>query len=385
MLIYIHVPFCQKKCRYCDFVSGVKTGEEAYLRALYGEAALYKGMAASERVTSVFFGGGTPSLLREGAVAEIMSTLSAVFKIADDAEISAEGNPESLTPDKLAEWKNAGINRVSVGVQSFSDDVLRAIGRVHDAKQAGRALTDAVRLFGDVNADLMTGLPKQTAGQLEYAVRRVAEAGVKHVSCYELKLEEKTKLYEDVLRGAVELPDENMRADLFDEALDALSARGFNRYEVSNFAQSSFECRHNMGYWRRQNYIGLGPSAASFLETDIDIYNDKTIRSTAISGIRYVNNPDYAEYLRSGESGVFKRESQPLDKEAALFETVMLGLRLTDGIDIFEIEQKFGTDFNARFGAVIKKYEACFVRDGNALRLNRRGFEIMNMILTDLL
>jgi oxygen-independent coproporphyrinogen-3 oxidase len=489
MLLYIHIPFCERKCRYCDFFSGVKTEEEAFLRALFKEIEGYKinsGMAtshiggslernrsetifgnsprrfnsenaaahtdgflkmdpysdafggdligkmaeraANESVSSVFFGGGTPSLLRDGAVGEILSALSAVFKIEDRAEISAEGNPESLTANKLREWKSAGINRVSVGVQSFDDGVLRAIGRVHDAETAARALSDAADIIGNVNADLMTGLPGQREGAALYAAKRAAELGVKHVSCYELKLEKNTALYEDVMRGAVSLPDDELRADLFDEAVDALAAAGFNRYEISNFAKPGFECSHNAGYWRRRNYIGFGPSAASFFEREIGVYNDKTTRLTAvsdnirnseadrtdilrrqsqfgggvISGVRYANKPDYKAYLQSEEKGSFEREIEFIDVEAALFETVMLGLRLTAGININELERKFGIDFYARFGAAIKKYETCFERtlppltkdsqheeinvlDGGVLRLNRRGFEIMNMILVDLL
>lgn len=319
-------------------------------------------------VTSVYFGGGTPSVLSTNALPEILDELRKYWQF-ENAEITAEANPESLDFEKLKVWREAGMNRVSIGVQSLRDDTLKTIGRLHDRSTALRAVESAVNVVGNVSCDLIAGLPFQTPLDVRNDVLTLAKLGIKHLSCYGLKVEEGTPLSLDVAKKRVILPDDDTSADAFDAAFDACSECGFSRYEVSNFAAGGSECRHNIGYWKREKYLGFGASAHSFSGEN-----------------RWSNFCDLESYYASVFSGKLPRENySSLTFEEAVFETAMLSLRLTEGIDLADFSRRFGISFWERFAPQIAAHGDCLTCDANHVRLNRRGMEIMNSILVDFL
>lgn len=371
MLIYVHIPFCKKKCRYCNFCSTVPGDVERYLRALKKEITDFcaeHAEAADRTVESVYFGGGTPSVLEGEQLGEILDVIRKNFR-TENAEITAEGNPESLTCQKLKVWRDAGVNRVSIGVQSLDDETLAAIGRLHDKATALKAVRSAADILENVSADLIAGLPYQTPEKIKNDVLSLANCGIKHLSCYGLKVEEGTPLFGDVQSKRVNLPDDDLAADIFDAAHDTLLGLGFSRYEVSNFALPDHSCAHNIGYWKRVDYVGFGLSAHSLLD-----------------GKRYANFSAFDKYYQAAESGKQPVETQlELTFEDKVFETIMLSFRLCEGLSFSSFDEEFGFSFLERYASQLTKHAAFFDVSGDRISLNRRGMEIMNTILVDFL
>jgi oxygen-independent coproporphyrinogen-3 oxidase len=368
MLVYIHIPFCKKKCVYCDFCSVEGTPNERYLAALKREIELASG-DFSEVVESVYFGGGTPSVLDAGVLPDILNTLSKYCKLGKSPEVTAEANPENIDIEKLHAWKAGGINRVSIGVQSLNDKTLAEIGRLHNAEEALDAVKNAVKIIGNVSADLMAGLPHQTPENARNDTLTLINEGINHLSCYMLHLDDGVLLKKKIEDSEIVLPSEDASADIFDAVKEALIKSGFNRYEVSNFARTGYRSRHNLGYWTGENYLGLGLSAHSYL-----------------NGVRFENPSEFAGYYSLIESGKLARKNhKKLSEAEKLSEYIMLRLRLSLGIDLAEFYRRFGFDFLPRYSSVIEKYSECFVIDESSAALNDRGFDIMNMILCELI
>jgi oxygen-independent coproporphyrinogen-3 oxidase len=316
--IYIHIPFCLKKCRYCDFYS-VPLQEvlvEKYINSLLTEASL-RGFTGTV-VSTVYIGGGTPSLLRPAQVKALMDGLRDYVQISEDCEITLEANPATLNSDKILAFMDCGINRLSLGVQSLNEGELTLLGRVHGPKEALLAIMQLQRAgLKNLSVDLIYGIPGQSVKDWLYTLKAIIDLRPQHISTYELTLTEGTELYDLVSKGIVSMPEEDTIEDLYFSAIDTLIGAGYEHYEISNFALPGFQCLHNLNYWRRGQYIGLGASAHSF---------DGKVRREIVA--------DVHKYINSLSRGTLPfKETIAIDENDALKESIFLGLRTSDGID----------------------------------------------------
>ena len=371
--IYLHIPFCVRKCAYCDFVSFAEGGvPESYLEALLAELELVaRGGGYPAAFDTVFFGGGTPSLLSGAQMQTILDAIRAHFALRVDAEISMECNPGTVTPEKLAAYRAAGINRLSIGLQSTHDALLKKIGRIHDFAQFLETLSSARAAgFDNVNVDLMHGLPNQTLEQYRDSLQTVCDLGVQHISAYSLILEEHTPLYFRVEKGEVALPDEDLVADMQDAGIAYLEERGFHRYEISNFALDGFACRHNLNYWHNGEYLGFGVAAHAAVRQG---------RWT-----RFANVDSLEEYYRLLARG--KRplaETIRLTPRDEMFECVMLGLRLVRGVDRARFLARFQLDVVEAYPLAMEKLRkrGWVIETEGAIALNSKGLDLQNEAL----
>jgi len=378
MMLYVHVPFCVRKCRYCDFLSfppAEPLSMERYLEALEREIGAYRSSSeaacSSFPAESVFFGGGTPSLLKGEAIVRIMERLRSVFPIAKNAEITIECNPGSVSAQKAALWREAGINRVSMGVQSFSDALLRKLGRIHDRETA---LTSFQILreagFDDLSLDLMSGLPSQHLSDWMQTLKEACDLSPEHLSCYSLIIEEGTPFCEE--QDELELPEEEEERAMYREGVSYLKSRGYERYEISNFARPGYESRHNTGYWIRTPYIGLGLGSASLFPGEI----------------RARNTADLSKYLEhSGELAVIREEMETLTKEDRMSETMFLGLRRMAGVSEQDFAGTFGKTIDEVFPGVTEKHiqDGLLMKENGRIRLTERGIDLSNQVFVDFL
>lgn len=370
--LYIHIPFCVQKCRYCDFLScgGHTRGDmEDYMSLLCAEIGLLPRMG--ERLSSVFIGGGTPSVLPEERVVQLLEKVRERFDLTG-SEITAEANPGTVDEKKLTAWRKEGINRLSLGVQSFLDEELYRIGRIHTAKQAEEAYHLARAAgFSNINLDLMFGLPGQSTSSCLQTVERAIELSPEHISFYSLILEEGTPLYRDVTAGRETLPDEDTVADMGDAGAKLLQHAGYERYEVSNYAKAGMRCRHNLLYWQGGDYLaaGLGASFALW-------QGDRVIRGENTSSLR-----DYGTMVRSGLRPV---ESTIVEEgREAMFTFAMMGLRLCEGFSNDDFNRRFGVDFASAFPKTAQNPLLDVAKE--RVRLKPRGFELMNALLVNLM
>lgn len=371
--LYLHIPFCVKKCDYCDFISfpcDLAPGE--YTEALIREITLTAetGMFA-EGFQTVFFGGGTPSLLSGEQMRRILDAVREHFYIDPDAECSMECNPGTVTSEKLAGYRKAGINRLSIGLQAAQDSLLSAIGRIHTYSQFTSTLQLARDAgFTNIGVDVMHGLPGQTERDYLETLRAVCDLGVQHVSSYALTLGEDTPLYFRVQSGETVLPDEDDVAQMQDAGIDYLESRGYHRYEISNFALDGFECRHNLNYWQNGEYAGLGVAAHSAVRLK--------------EWTRYSNEETLKDYYRQIERGRRPvREVIRLYPADEMFECVMLGLRLTRGVDRAAFYARFGRDMANVYPEAMKQLRTRgWVEETDArIALNRQGLDLQNEAL----
>lgn len=373
--LYIHIPLCVKKCAYCDFTSfsGRLAQREDYVEAVCCEMRAQAAFFGPRRVQTVFLGGGTPTLLSGGQVQRIMREVRACFDLAQDAEVTMEGNPGTLTAQNLAAYREAGVNRLSLGVQSFDDGLLAAVGRIHTAAQAREAVRMVRKAgFENLNIDLMSGLPGQSVAQWAQTLTQAIALEPEHLSCYSLILEEGTPLSLSVQAGTcAPLPDEDALYAM-DEATDTLiRAAGYARYEVSNYAKPGRACRHNLVYWECLPYRGLGCAAHS----DVD-------------GRRFYNPDDWEAYLcmtrRAGE--MRPREGDGTRGER-MFERMMMGLRMVRGVDAARFARDFGAAPEAVWPRAVERMVSggLMERQGERLRLTPRGMQVMNGVLVELL
>ena len=344
MLIYVHVPFCRSKCRYCAFYSEAPGPESfaAYTEALLRELHHQAGVLGFSAPTSIFFGGGTPSLLPTQFLDQILNALAARFSLGSDTEISLEANPDSLTlPGRAADLKALGITRLSIGVQSFHPGRLKLLGRAHTAGQARKAV-DAARTagFANISLDCIRGLPgagavpAHTRKSWLWELQQAVALEPQHISAYCLTLEPGTPLCAGA--GALRFPAESTQTAMFHEGAAYLASQGFLQYEVSNFARAGFTCRHNQGYWRGEDYLGLGPGAVS-----------------TIAATRSTNAPDFARWRAACLNGRFDAvETEALSRGTLLLEHLMLGLRTVEGIDPRVWESLSGQTFAQAYGTL---------------------------------
>ena len=373
--IYIHIPLCVKKCAYCDFASfsGRLDQRDRYVQAVCSEIRTQAAFFGHRRVGTVFFGGGTPTLLTGAQVGLIMDALRAGFDLLEDAEITMEGNPGTLTAENLALYRAAGVNRLSLGVQSMDDGLLEAIGRIHSAKQAQEAVALAREAgFENINLDLMYGLPGQTSAQWADTLARAVALEPEHLSCYSLILEEGTRLYDDVQAGcSAPLPDEDTLDEMDRMTVSVLQEAGYARYEVSNYAKEGRECRHNQVYWECLPYLGVGLNAHSDMDAN-----------------RFYNPEIWEDYLQMAQSGTTVRAQEgENDRESRMFERMMMGLRMVRGVDCARFAQDFGAAAEEIWPRTIREMTDSGLMElyNERIRLTQRGMQVMNGVLVMLM
>lgn len=337
--LYIHVPFCRQKCAYCDFYSLPVRAEavERYLQLLLREAAM---RGTGQTVNTVFLGGGTPSLLTAQQVSTVLEGVSRYFCLTKDVEITLEANPETLQPANLTAYRQLGINRLSIGVQTLSPRLLLPLGRRHTAQQALDAIEWAQGAgFDNISCDLIYGIPGQSLADWQQDVRMLATRGLAHLSLYSLEIYDATPLGQTIADGGLQLPADDLVADMYDWARLYLPQQGLEQYEISNFARPGRECRHNLNYWHNGEYIGLGPAACSYIQ-----------------GVRQCNKADLKAYEQALEAGRSAVEfCERFDEEGTAVETVILALRLNSGINKESFAQRFGRDLEDVFGEEIRE------------------------------
>lgn len=348
--IYVHIPFCVQKCLYCDFLSAPASDEvrARYVDRLVREIREERLSYVNYKVKSIFIGGGTPSVLEPVQITRIMNSLRENYSLEKDCEITIEVNPGTCWAERAEAWRNAGINRVSVGLQSLEDTELKALGRIHSADDFYETYEELVKTgFNNINIDLMTAIPGQTMESCRKTLRAVTALtpAPVHISAYSLIIEEGTPFYE---RTPV-LPDEDTERKMYKITNDILYEAGYHRYEISNFARSGFECRHNKVYWQRGNYAGFGIGAASLVEN-----------------VRFANGRNLQKYL---ENGPVKEKRQELSREEQMEEFIFLGLRMTKGIKEREFQKLFGKTVDQVYPGIVDKH----VKNG----LLRRAFDIL--------
>ncbi|HUN66900.1 MAG TPA: radical SAM family heme chaperone HemW [Bacteroidota bacterium] len=372
--LYLHIPFCEHKCLYCDFYSIEHLdGIEQFCSALTDEIGLYEEYGGAETVTSVFFGGGTPSLLTPAQLERILRHLHSRFRIDPSCEVTLEANPGTIDGEKLHAYRSLGINRLSIGVQSFHEDELRFLTRIHDAAEAREAVRRARRAgFDNVNIDLIFALPSQTAERWRSNIREAIGLGVEHISAYNLIVEQGTPLARMVSQGLVAVPPTELEAEMYLWTIDALRSAGYAHYEVSNYARSGYQCRHNLAYWRHENYLGFGPSAHSFRDRR---------RWWNIANLR-----TYLDALSSGRAPV--AGSEHLTPGQIMDESLMLSLR-TGELDLRTIGAGDDEERTRRLDDRIRRWESdgMLVREDHVVRLTDRGFlycdEIVRLLLPE--
>jgi len=358
--LYIHFPFCRRRCSYCSFVSyqGREADIPVYVKALNKELAV---RAAGQRVRSIYFGGGTPSLLSPEQVREILSTVYSLFAVEAGAEVTLEANPGTIDRRYLTAVKAIGINRLSLGMQSLDDNELALLGRIHTASEA-RA---AVRLardagFTNLSFDLIYGLPNQALAGWRKTLDDVIDLNPEHISLYPLTLEDRVPLRLAIERGEIPQIDPDLTADQYELAQDMLQEHGYNHYEISNWAKEGYECRHNLVYWHNLPYLGAGVAAHSYID-----------------GHRLANTADLDSYLNafSGNLLPARELDEEIGPELKLSETVILGLRLSEGIGLDDIKRRFGVDLLRHYERQINETAASGLLEysGQRIRLTRRG------------
>lgn len=409
MELYIHIPFCVKKCQYCDFLSfpADESTQNAYVEALLREIAYYGPKCRDYRVTTVYIGGGTPSWLREDAVAQIMSAVREGFRLDAEAEISIECNPGTVTDHKFAVYRRAGINRISIGLQSASEEELKLLGRIHTYEQFLKTYELARENgFYNINVDLMNSLPGQTTESFYHTLQQVLRLKPEHISAYSLIIEPGTPFYDlykfDAVKqragmATIALPTEDEVYQMTKLTEQMLKEASYEHYEISNFAKPGFACRHNIGYWQRENYLGLGLGAASLMEN-----------------IRYSNVRDLYTYLEQtgniregfwenemteqGTGGEIRRAEQipatnlhataeRVQRKAQIEEFMFLGLRMIEGITRDDFMEAFGIQIEAVYQNVMQQLqeEELLVKRAGRIYLTEKGQDVSNYVLSQFL
>lgn len=362
--LYIHIPFCIRKCKYCDFTSFSNCEEyfDNYIGKLLDEAKEYE----KESIDTVFIGGGTPSILSPKQLYALISELYKIFNIKKNSEFSIEANPKTVTKEKLSILKDLNVNRISLGVQSFVDSELSALGRVHnshDAIKTAQLINDFSSF--ELNLDLMMAIPHQTKESLINSLDVATTLNPDHISCYSLIIEENTPLYHEYKNGVYEVMDDDVDRELYHKACEYLKEKGYSRYEISNFSKKGYECRHNLKYWNCDEYIGLGVSAHSYVEN-----------------VRYYNTSDFNEYL----CGNFhEKEKTILTTDDKISEYIIMRLRLSDGIFEKDFFKRFNIDFGEKFEKQLTKLISAELIEhkDNKYFLTERGIDISNSVMCE--
>ena len=400
LAIYVHIPFCAKHCAYCDFNTYVEKAQSDLPRATVDAICRDIELASRQRpagheetppgmrpVPTIFFGGGTPTYLNGEQLGRILTTICNCFDVLPDAEISSEANPGSSDAAKFAAMRAAGFNRLSIGVQSFDNTLLVALDRFHTSDEAENAFRLAREAgFDNLNLDLMFALPKQTPGLWEASLQRALALGVEHLSLYALTLEAGTRFERLHTGGKLDLPDEDEELGMYERSIALLTQAGYEHYEVSNFARPGFRCQHNQVYWRNEEYLGVGPGAVSYLAGRR--FKRERLPNRYIHKVNKIdqNKIDQAENQNNAVADLAV-ESECLLPEETLGETMMLGLRLRDGLPLARLRSRFALDPLLHFAPQIAKLttRGLLVLDNDTLRLTHHGLLLANNVLSEFL
>lgn len=372
--LYLHIPFCQKKCYYCDFnsYSGKEYLIKDYIKALKEEIIIYKPILDNYKISTVFFGGGTPSILEGHQIAGLIDSIGDHYKLENDAEISMEANPGTLNYKKLKQYYTGGVNRLSIGLQACQNNLLQTLGRIHTFEDYLKNLEEARWAgFTNINTDLMFSLPNQKQNHWEECLERIVNLNIPHISAYSLIVEEDTPFDDWVEDKVIALPNEDIQVEMYHYTIKYLEAKGYLYYEISNFARPGFQCKHNLVYWHNKPYIGLGLGAHSY-------FNNK----------RFNNVNRIEEYIT-----LIKNKTRPIEDEInvtvrdEISETMFLGLRLTEGISIGEFTRRFNLSPLEVYEKQINK----FVEQGllecskTHIKLTQRGIDLSNIVFQEFL
>ena len=362
--LYIHIPFCEKKCKYCDFNSFCASiaDKNQYITALIDEMEKYKGT----KCDTVFMGGGTPTALDTQNLFRVLEAINRNFVISDKTEFTAEVNPKTVDENKLKMMLENGVNRLSVGVQSLNDAELSAIGRIHSASDAEETIHMARKCgFENISIDLMSALPNQTMESFSKTLEKAVKLNTEHISCYSLILEEGTPLYKEYKNGKLILPDEDTEREMYEYACDFLKKNGYFQYEISNFAKPGKCSRHNLKYWNCDEYIGIGLSAHSYLD-----------------GVRFSNTGDFKQYI-SGD--YFSEEREVLSEKDKMSEYMFMGLRKTEGVSKTEFSKRFSAEMEEIFSKPVLKYKkwGMIIDENDFLQLSKKAISVSNQIMCD--
>ena len=378
--IYVHIPFCKHKCYYCDFISYANKENlaERYVNVLIREITdvatgnrldYENGIDELFNVNTIYIGGGTPSFIESKYIVNIISTIKEYFKINENAEITLEVNPGTVNENKLKDYFNAGVNRLSIGLQATNDSLLKEIGRIHTYEEFLNTYKLARKIgFKNINADLMIGLPKQTIEDVEKAVNDLIKLGLEHISVYSLILEEGTVLEEQIRSGKLKLPEDEKEREMYWKVKSILEANGYIHYEISNFAKKGYESQHNLDCWRQKEYVGFGVAAHSYT-------ND----------VRYSNIENLEEYIENYENDKLEETfifNEKLTHNMKVKEYMMLGLRKLNGVSIQEFKEKFAANPIYVFKNELEKLvnEDLLEIDGDYIRLTKRGLDLANLV-----
>ncbi len=367
--LYVHIPFCVRKCQYCDFLSGPSDEEtkDRYIEALLKEIRAAEHTEDYE-IVSVFIGGGTPSALKAEAIASIMRTLQEQFFFCEDAEVTIEANPGTVDLKKLTIYRNVGINRLSLGLQSTDAEELKLLGRIHSYEEFLKSYEWAREVgFSNINIDLMFAIPGQTGEAWRQHLYQVAELNPEHISAYSLIIEEGTPFAEQNL----DLPDEDTEYQMYEDTAEILERYGYRQYEISNYAKQGYMCRHNAGYWQRREYLGFGLGASSLY-----------------GGMRFSNTHQMQEYLKESRNpDQIRQDVTVLSRNERIEEFMFLGLRMTEGISEKKFEENFDVRLMDVYGDILQKYEETGFMEHieTKWRLTRKGIHVSNHILADFL
>ena len=367
--LYVHIPFCVRKCQYCDFLSGPSDEEtkDRYIEALLKEIRAAEHTEDYE-IVSVFIGGGTPSALKAEAIASIMRTLQEQFFFCEDAEVTIEANPGTVDLEKLTIYRNVGINRLSLGLQSTDAEELKLLGRIHSYEEFLKSYEWAREAgFSNINIDMMFAIPGQTGEAWRQHLYQVAELNPEHISAYSLIIEEGTPFAEQNL----DLPDEDTEYQMYEDTAEILERYGYRQYEISNYAKQGYMCRHNAGYWQRREYLGFGLGASSLY-----------------GGMRFSNTRRMQEYLKESRNpDQIRKDVTVLSRNERIEEFMFLGLRMTEGISEKKFEENFDVRLMDVYGDILQKYEETGFMEHieTKWRLTRKGIHVSNHILADFL
>ena len=371
--LYIHIPFCLSKCSYCSFVSypGMEHLYDRYINALISEMRMLASAYEPQPLDTIFLGGGTPSLLSVENISSLLQSCRERFEIKEQAELSMEINPKTVDFMQVLSLKNCGINRVSLGVQSFIDTELQRLERIHNAQEAWDAV-ESVRNGGiaNINLDLISGIPGQSVDSWRWNLQSAIALNPNHLSLYQLSIEEKTGLSKQLAGGSLSLPDEDEIAGMDELTSDLCRSAGYNQYEISNYARPGFECRHNINYWHNEEYFGVGAGAVRYL-----------------AGERIKNIEDpliYCEKMERGENVVM--ESESLDPEASFRESVVMGLRMVEGVSSERLLSRYNIDLQLYYGETLQKLLDLSLLEFHKpyLRLTAKGRALANRVMADL-
>ncbi len=372
--IYIHIPFCQSKCYYCDFCSfpNMLENSEKYISFIKKEIDMYEEELRDYNVSTIFIGGGTPTVIDGKYIYEIMDYIYKKTNANNVEEITIEANPITLDKDKLQIYKKAGINRISIGVQSMTDTMLRKIGRIHTVEDFINTYNLIRKFeFSNVSFDLMFNLPEQTLEDSIKTIELAIELEPEHISYYSLKIEEGTQFYSKYINNQLILPNEDIERDMYHKGIELLEKKGYGHYEISNFAKKGYESKHNLIYWKCEPYIGLGLSAYSYFKN-----------------CRYGNTEDMNIYFdQISNMKLAIEEKEFIDKDMEMAEYLILGLRLIKGVSYKKFSDKFGVNIKDIYGKTINKFilEGLLEEDKDNIRLTKKGLDLCNIVFMEIL